>query len=102
MSRESAPSAENLVSGVSSDSAGRASCFLTISQTFCTVSGCALTCLIHKVQFKVFFKKILASYEGKGKKVIKLTAQMRKREDLKEGKVLLFHPTETAPKLEVL
>lgn len=32
----------------------------------------------------------------------KLTAQMRKREDLNEGKLLLVHPTEIAPKLEVL
>ena len=46
VSRESAPSAENLVSGVSSDSGGRASCFLITSQTFCTVSGCA--CIICK------------------------------------------------------
>jgi hypothetical protein len=35
-------------------------------------------------------------------KRIKLTAQMRKREDLKEGKLFLVHPTEIAPKLEVL
>ena len=41
VSRESAPRAANLDSGVSSDSAGNASCFFTISHTFCTVSGLA-------------------------------------------------------------
>jgi hypothetical protein len=35
-------------------------------------------------------------------KRIKLTAQMRNREDLKEGKLFLVHPTEIAPILEVL
>jgi hypothetical protein len=35
-------------------------------------------------------------------KGIKLTAQMRKREVLKEGKLFLVHPTEIEPKLEFL
>ena len=41
VSRESAPRAENLESGVSWVSSGNASWFLTISQTFRTVSGLA-------------------------------------------------------------
>jgi len=41
VSRESAPSAENLDSPVTADPSGNASCFLTMSQTFCTVSGLA-------------------------------------------------------------
>jgi len=100
VSRESAPRSENLVSGVSSDSLGRASCFLTISHTFCNVSGCACTCPINKTQP---LTSVIANFEGKStQKGPKLTAQMRKREDLKEGKLLLFHPTQTAPKGEVL
>lgn len=100
VSRESAPRSENLVSGVSSDSVDRASCFLTISHTFSTVSGCACTCPIHKTQT---LSSVIASFEGKNtEKGPNLTAQMRKREDLKEGKLLLFHPTQTAPKVEVL
>ena len=99
VSRESAPSSENLVSGVSSDSGDRASCFFTISTTFCTVFGCACTCPIHKTQTLTC---VIATFEEKSTQRPKLTAQMRKREDLKEGKLLLFHPTQTAPKLEVL
>lgn len=41
VSRESAPRLENLDSAETAASSGRASCFLTISQTFSTVSGLA-------------------------------------------------------------
>lgn len=43
VSRESAPSSTKVVWGVSTLSAGKASCFLTISYTFSTVSGFAYT-----------------------------------------------------------
>ncbi|KAK7262962.1 hypothetical protein RJT34_30545 [Clitoria ternatea] len=39
VSRESTPSAANLESLVTKESSGRASCFLTMSHTFFTVSG---------------------------------------------------------------
>jgi len=41
VSRESAPSAENLESPVTVDPSGNANCFFTMSQTFSTVSGLA-------------------------------------------------------------
>lgn len=43
VSRESAPSAANLDSPVTAESSGSANCFLTISDTFFTVSGLAWT-----------------------------------------------------------
>lgn len=47
VSRESAPSAVNLVSPLISVPSTTASCFLTISQTFATVSGFA--CLLRRI-----------------------------------------------------
>lgn len=49
VSRESAPSAENLDSPVTTDPSGNANCFLTMSQTFSTVSGLAWTTQYTKI-----------------------------------------------------
>ena len=45
VSRESAPSVANFDSPVTSESAGSASCFLTMSHTLFTVSGLACSAL---------------------------------------------------------
>lgn len=48
VSRESAPSEENLDSPVTAESSGSASCFLTMEQTLSTVSGLACVDEIEK------------------------------------------------------
>ena len=63
VSRESAPRSENFDSPETTESPGRANCFLTIPQTFSSVSGFACARTFHKNMYQAFKQNMACQHK---------------------------------------